>query len=93
MSGQNHFNLVKLLISLCLVFIIIFKDKMKGEIKLCRLKFVVTIYCNFEVCRIMGKINNIRVYHALVAQLVEHQAAMHEIASSTLAGPTLMFLK
>ena len=66
---------------------------MKGEIKLCRLKFVVTIYCNFEVCRIMGKINNIRVYRALVAQLVEHQAAVREIASSTLARPTLMVLK
>ena len=32
-------------------------------------------------------------HHAPVAQLVEHWAAMREVVSSTMAGPTLRVLK
>ena len=35
----------------------------------------------------------IYIYHAPVAQLVEHRAAMQEVVSLTPAGPTLRVLK
>ena len=38
-------------------------------------------------------INEILLYRAPVAQLVEHRAVMREVASSTPAGPTLRVLK